>query len=99
MSLLLLASQSARAAGLIRRLLNHPVPGWVAVISLGASAAAPTARYNDKPVLVVREDNQWIAIVGVSLKSSPGTQQLTTGDGRTLNFTVTASTTANSTSG
>ena len=87
--LLLLASQSALAEGFISRLLNHPVPGGVAVIPLGASVTAPTARYHDKPVLVVREDNQWIAIVGISLKNPLGAQQLTTGDGRTLGFTVT----------
>lgn len=87
--LLLLASHSVLAEGFISRLLNHPVPGGVAVIPLGASPTAPTARYHDKPVLVVREDNQWIAIVGISLKSKPGAQQLTTGDGRTLGFTVT----------
>ncbi|HHQ4776631.1 TPA: peptidoglycan DD-metalloendopeptidase family protein [Aeromonas veronii] len=87
--LLLLASQSALAEGFISRLLNHPVPGGVAVIPLGASPTAPTARYHDNPVLVVREDNQWIAIVGISLKNPLGAQQLNTGDGRTLGFTVT----------
>ncbi|BBT05655.1 hypothetical protein WP7S18E06_11540 [Aeromonas hydrophila] len=39
--LLLLASQSALAEGFISRLLNHPVPGGVAVVSLGSEAAGP----------------------------------------------------------
>ncbi len=88
--LLLLASQSALAEGFISRLLNHPVPGGVAVVPLGSEAQAPTARYQGKPVLVVREEGKrWIAIVGISLKSKTGAHQLQVNDGRTLNFTVT----------
>ncbi|UUI59908.1 peptidoglycan DD-metalloendopeptidase family protein [Aeromonas salmonicida] len=88
--LLLLASQSALAEGFISRLLNHPVPGGVAVVPLGNGLQAPTVRYQDKPVLVVREDGQrWIAIVGIPLKTPQGPQQLTVNDGRTLSFTVT----------
>ncbi|WP_323899335.1 M23 family metallopeptidase [Aeromonas hydrophila] len=87
--LLLLASQSALAEGFISRLLNHPVPGGVAVVALGSEAQAPTARYQGKPVLVVREeDKRWIAIVGIPLKSQPGPHQLQVSDGRTLGFTV-----------
>ncbi|RSM30612.1 peptidase M23 [Aeromonas salmonicida] len=88
--LLLLASQSALAEGFVSRLLNHPVPGGVAVVPLGNGLQAPTVRYQDKPVLVVREDRQrWIAIVGIPLKTPQGTQPLTVNDGRTLSFTVT----------
>ncbi|WP_169045588.1 M23 family metallopeptidase [Aeromonas salmonicida] len=89
--LLLLTSQSALAEGFISRLLNHPVPGGVAVVPLGNGPQAPTTvRYQDKPVLVVREDGQrWIAIVGIPLKTPQGTQQLMVNDGRTLSFTVT----------
>ncbi|HDZ8878636.1 TPA: peptidoglycan DD-metalloendopeptidase family protein [Aeromonas dhakensis] len=87
--LLLLASQSTLAEGFISRLLNHPVPGGVAVVPLGSEAQAPTARYQDKPVLVVREEGKrWIAIVGIPLKSQPGPHQLQVSDGRTLGFTV-----------
>ncbi|WP_421199306.1 peptidoglycan DD-metalloendopeptidase family protein [Aeromonas enteropelogenes] len=88
--LLLLASQSALAEGFSSRLLNHPVPGGVAVVPLGSETQAPTARYQGKPVLVVREEGKrWIAIVGISLKSKTGAHQLQVNDGRTLNFTVT----------
>ncbi|WP_336288866.1 M23 family metallopeptidase [Aeromonas dhakensis] len=87
--LLLLASQSALAEGFISRLLNHPVPGGVAVVPLGSEAQTPTACYQDKPVLVVREEGKrWIAIVGIPLKSQPGPHQLQVSDGRTLGFTV-----------
>ncbi|MDI3429201.1 M23 family metallopeptidase [Aeromonas sp. V90_14] len=87
--LLLLASQSALAEGFISRLLDHPVPGGIAVVALGSEAQAPTARYQGKPVLVVREEGKrWIAIVGIPLKSQPGPHQLQVSDGRTLGFTV-----------
>ncbi|HHQ4454205.1 M23 family metallopeptidase [Aeromonas hydrophila] len=87
--LLLLASQSALAEGFISRLLNHPVPGGVAVVALSSEAQAPTSRYQGKPVLVVREEGKrWIAIVGIPLKSQPGAHQLQVSDGRTLGFTV-----------
>lgn len=87
--LLLLANQSALAEGFISRLLNHPVPGGVAVVALGSEAQAPTVRYQGKPVLVVREEGKrWIAIVGIPLKSQPGPHQLQVSDGRTLGFSV-----------
>lgn len=88
--LLLLGSPALHAEpGFISRLLNHPVPGGVAVVPLGSGAKAPAVRYQDKPVLVVQEDGKtWIAIVGIPLKSAPGPHQVTTSDGRTLSFKV-----------
>lgn len=78
----------AHAEGFISRLLNKPVPGGVAVVDLGASASAPSATYQGKPVLVVHEDQQrWIAIVGIPLSVKPGTQQIETG-GQRLSFQV-----------
>ena len=75
--------------GFISRLLNHPVPGGVAVVALGDGPEAPSARYQDKPVLVVREEGRrWIAIVGIPLKSATGPQSLVVGDGRRLSFQV-----------
>ncbi|ONG09613.1 peptidase M23 [Aeromonas hydrophila] len=59
------------------------------MVALGSEAQAPTARYQGKPVLVVREEGKrWIAIVGIPLKSQPGAHQLQVSDGRTLGFTV-----------
>ena len=78
----------AHAEGFITRLLNKPVPGGVAVIEVGDGPAAPQARYQGKPTLVVREDGQrWIAIVGIPLSVKPGTQQLEI-DGRARAFQV-----------
>ena len=88
--LMLLGSPALHAeSSFISRLLNHPVPGGVAVVQLGDGAKAPAVRYQDKPVLVVQEEGKrWIAIVGIPLKSAPGPHQVTTSDGRTLSFKV-----------
>ncbi|MCE6983139.1 M23 family peptidase, partial [Pseudomonas frederiksbergensis] len=51
------------------------------------AATAPSARFDGKPVLVVREQDTWLAIVGLPLTQKPGTAQLTLGS-RTLSFTV-----------
>lgn len=87
--LLLCSAQLYAEPGFISRLLNHPVPGGVAVVPLGDGVEAPGARYQGKPVLVVREEGRrWIAIVGIPLKSAAGPQQLILDDGRKLSFTV-----------
>ena len=85
--LLLWLTFNAHADSYITRLLNKPVPGGVAVVDLGTAAQAPKASYQGKPVLVVKEQNNWLAIVGVPLTVKPGTQQISSG-GRNLNFTV-----------
>ncbi|MBC3949358.1 M23 family metallopeptidase [Pseudomonas folii] len=82
----------AHADSYITRLLNKPVPGGVAVVDLGNAAQAPTATYDGKPVLVVKEQGvRWLAIVGVPLTVKPGAQKLIAKDAsgnRTLNFVV-----------
>ncbi|EGH27164.1 M24/M37 family peptidase [Pseudomonas amygdali pv. mori str. 301020] len=84
----LLLCLPAHADSFITRALDKPVPGGVTVIDLGTGAQAPTATYQGKPVLVVKEQGtRWLAIVGIPLTVKPGTQQVTSG-GRTLNFTV-----------
>ncbi|MFM4648601.1 peptidoglycan DD-metalloendopeptidase family protein [Aeromonas bivalvium] len=87
---LLLCSASLHAeTGFISRLLNQPVPGGVAVIPLDEGSQSPAPRYQDKPVLVVKEEGrQWIAIVGIPLKSKLGEHRLVLADGRTLTFNV-----------
>src|SRR5471030_3384094 len=85
--LLLCLTFNAHADSYITRLLNKPVPGGVAVVDLGTAAKAPKATYQGKPVLVVKEQSNWLAIVGVPLTVKPGTQQVNSG-GRNLSFTV-----------
>lgn len=88
---LLCLSFHAQADSYITRLLNKPVPGGVAVIDLGSASQAPSATYDGKPVLVVKEQDTWRAIVGLPLTVKPGPAQITrrdAGGNRTLSFTV-----------
>ena len=85
--LLCLTFASSAQASYITRQLNKPVPGGVAVVDLGPSAQPLTARFDGKPVLVVKEQNNWLAIVGLPLTQKPGTASLTQGT-RTLSFNV-----------
>ena len=84
---LLCLTLNAHADSYITRLLNKPVPGGVAVVNLGPSAQAPKASYQGKAVLVVKEQDDWLAIVGVPLTVKPGSQQISGGD-RNLTFNV-----------
>lgn len=86
--LLCLTANANAADSYITRLLNKPVPGGVAVIELGTGAQAPKATYDGKPVLVVKEQETWRAIVGIPLTVKPGSQQRITADGRQLAFAV-----------
>ncbi|MDU9389660.1 peptidoglycan DD-metalloendopeptidase family protein [Pseudomonas sp. zfem002] len=85
--LLCLGFASAAQASYITRQLNKPVPGGVAVVDLGPSAQPLTARFDGKPVLVVKEGANWLAIVGLPLTQKPGTATLVQGN-RSLSFSV-----------
>ena len=53
------------------------VPGGVALVDLGpASAARPTARFNDKPVLIREREGRWQAVVGLPLGIAAGAHDL-----------------------
>ena len=79
----------AYADSYISRLLNKPVPGGVAVVDLGPSAQAPKAKWQGKPVLVVKDqDARWLAIVGIPLTIKPGSPQQVISGGRNLPFVV-----------
>ncbi|WP_248746311.1 peptidoglycan DD-metalloendopeptidase family protein [Pseudomonas sp. MWU12-2037] len=85
--LLLGLAFNAHADSYLTRLLNKPVPGGVAVVDLGPNAQAPKASYQGKPVLVVKEQNNWLAIVGIPLTVKPGSQQISSA-GHSLSFNV-----------
>lgn len=66
-----------------------PVPGGVALIPLGAATQPePQARYGDQRVLVIRDNEQWLAVVGISLDTTVGEQHLTLTDAKEIAFTV-----------
>ena len=85
--MLLCLTFNAHADSYITRTLNKPVPGGVAVVELGPSAAAPKATYQGKPVLVVKEQDNWLAIVGIPLTVKPGNERISSGS-RSLPFIV-----------
>lgn len=53
---------NAHADSYVTRQLNKPVPGGVAVIDLGQATQAPKASYQGKPVLVIKEQGNWLAL-------------------------------------
>ena len=66
----LLLAASLGAAALPK---HSPVPGGVAVIDLGpAGSEAPTARWGEQPIAVVRDDGHWFALLGIPLDTLPG---------------------------
>src|SRR3546814_10489462 len=61
----------------MERLLNHPVPGGVAVVPLGTGTAAPQVYLGKDRVMVLHDsDGQLIAVVGIDLKTAPGQQTI-----------------------
>lgn len=57
---------------------SEPVPGGVAVVPLSVTGSnpAPAAHYNGQRVLVLRDEERWLALVGIPLSAKPGPQTL-----------------------
>jgi murein DD-endopeptidase MepM/ murein hydrolase activator NlpD len=53
---------------------SSPVPGGIARIRLGAAAEPPRAELGGDRVLVVRDGDEWVALVGIALATKPGTK-------------------------
>ena len=52
---------------------HAPVPGGVAWVPLPVTGdEAPTAQFGDAPLLVVREGDSWLALVGLPIDQVPG---------------------------
>lgn len=71
---------------------ENAVPGGIALIELGDQAERPTAHYRDRKVMVVRQNGQWVAVVGIPLSAKPGRHRLRVsmndGDRRSQMFSV-----------
>jgi murein DD-endopeptidase MepM/ murein hydrolase activator NlpD len=70
------------------------VPGGVVTFKLpGAPDERPVVTYAGKPVLVARQQDAWLAVVGISLETEPGTYSIDVQqpgvDPRQISFTVT----------
>jgi murein DD-endopeptidase MepM/ murein hydrolase activator NlpD len=56
---------------------SDPVPGGVVVVPLEMSATAPpVVHYDGRRIMVVRDQNRWVAVVGIPLSTLPGEQTL-----------------------
>lgn len=70
----------------------HSVPGGVALIDLGPSPTPPRVRFDAEPVLVVGDRDGWTAVVGIPLKTEPGTGHVVVeraaGDEQRVAFTI-----------
>jgi len=55
---------------------STPVPGGIAVITLPADADPATARYRDRKILVTRNDDRYIAVIGLPLATKSGRHYL-----------------------
>lgn len=68
----------------------NQVPGGIAILELGPAATdqPPAAFYNGQQVTVAKEQNQWLALVGIPLEALPGTHKLSVTHGPEITFTV-----------
>lgn len=58
---------------------DNPSPGGVALVPLGVSkneASPPRAHYDDRRVMVIRADGNWMAVVGIPLSAEAGKHRL-----------------------
>lgn len=73
---------------------NHdPVPGGVAIIPLESTApTAPKVMWKNRPVMVRKQQDHWVAVVGIGLATEPGDQYITVDEHNKLyrqTFTIT----------
>ena len=60
-----------------------PVPGGVALVPLdGIFQTTPTVHYHHKRVLVARDGERWVAVVGIPLSDRPGRHEIQVRDQR-----------------
>ena len=67
------------------------VPGGVAIIDLNvpSTLATPVATYDGQRVMVVADDNRWVAVVGIGLKATVGKTQTVKMGNRSFDFDIT----------
>ncbi len=69
------------------------VPGAIALVTLGPDTKPPIARFNGRRVLVMGDESEWLAVVGIALETRAGSKQSlsvqrTGRETATLNFIV-----------
>ncbi len=87
--LLLLLTNQVTASVLPRA---EPVPGGVALVALdGHSRKAPRVEYEGRRIMVLRDRERWVAVVGIGLGAKPGEHHINLlheGGNSTYPFTV-----------
>lgn len=67
---------------------SSPVPGGIIHLTVGkASAPPPRVYFNKRPVLVARNEQNWVALVGIPLYVQPGKHLVTVKSGSKANYT------------
>ncbi|HEY5810141.1 MAG TPA: peptidoglycan DD-metalloendopeptidase family protein [Povalibacter sp.] len=66
-------STAIQAAALPR---EARVPGGIALVEVPGSAQAPRVMFGDYQAAVIRQDDRWLAVVGIPLATKIGPQQL-----------------------
>ncbi len=51
---------------------TEPVPGGLVVLAIGNSEEKPEARFNKRKTMVIHENGQWHAVVGLPLRTKAG---------------------------
>jgi murein DD-endopeptidase MepM/ murein hydrolase activator NlpD len=67
------------------------VPGGIAIITLPNSVQAPQVKYGNYRVTVIKDQQKWLALVGIPLTAQPGQQALqinSDGKNSELHFTI-----------
>lgn len=78
----------------LKQTLHRPVPGGVAVVSLGTHRTAPSVFFQDNRVMVIQDRNtqEWFAVVGIPLSATAAKQSIrieTPSGNRDITFEVT----------
>lgn len=88
-AMILLCFNLANATGLP---LESVVPGGIAIIKLDhTNDTAPNVTYNKKPVMVIKHENIWHALVGIPLSAKQGKHSIISkvnSNDRTYSFSV-----------
>jgi murein DD-endopeptidase MepM/ murein hydrolase activator NlpD len=64
------------------------VPGGIALLELPASGNMPRATFEGRPVAVVRQNERWVAVVGIPLGTAIGRHALTVTGSPSVTFSV-----------
>lgn len=77
---------NAHALDLPRHL---PVPGGVVLVELEAATDRPEIFFNKRPAMVVKDnDDNWVAVLGIGLKTKPGKYHAVDSAGKRYSFTI-----------